>query len=212
MDWSEVRARLVREEERLRYKAANLQARGKTVMAAQELVVADDIRAALEEIERLRVERDGAVNGLALMEERAEAAEAKLAEVQEAGATIVKAAERFRQEGSADRAEVERLERDRAEVIAALGPLAHPGLSPAANVTELRKRAEAAAEHRQLYVDRCRELDAAREETKAAEAEVKRLEGLILAWWDGPDGKYETAGALCVEGCRIHSALRGGGK
>lgn len=53
-DWDEVRARLVREEERLRYKAANLQARGKTVMAAQELVVADDIRAALEEIERLR--------------------------------------------------------------------------------------------------------------------------------------------------------------
>lgn len=52
MDWSdEVRARLVREEERLRYKAANLQARGKTVMAAQELVVADDIRAALGEIE-----------------------------------------------------------------------------------------------------------------------------------------------------------------
>ena len=51
MDWSdEVRARLVREEERLRYKAANLQARGKTVMAAQELVVADDIRAALGEI------------------------------------------------------------------------------------------------------------------------------------------------------------------
>ena len=54
-DWSdEVRARLVREEERLRYKAANLQARGKTVMAAQELVVADDIRAALGEIRRLR--------------------------------------------------------------------------------------------------------------------------------------------------------------
>ena len=52
-DWSdEERARLVREEERLRYKAANLQARGKTVMAAQELVVADDIRAALAEIER----------------------------------------------------------------------------------------------------------------------------------------------------------------
>ena len=55
MDWSdEVRARLVREEERLRYKAANLQARGKTVMAAQELVVADDIRAALAEIELRR--------------------------------------------------------------------------------------------------------------------------------------------------------------
>ena len=55
MDWTdEVRARMVREEERLRYKAANLQARGKTVMAAQELAVADDIRAALAEIERLR--------------------------------------------------------------------------------------------------------------------------------------------------------------
>ena len=53
-DWTdETRARLVREEERLRYKAANLQGRGKTVMAAQELVVADDIRAALGEIERL---------------------------------------------------------------------------------------------------------------------------------------------------------------
>ena len=54
-DWTdEVRARMVREEERLRYKAANLQARGKTVMAAQELAVADDIRAALAEVERLR--------------------------------------------------------------------------------------------------------------------------------------------------------------
>ena len=56
-DWTdEVRARMVREEERLRYKAANLQARGKTVMAAQELVVADDIRAALGEIGRQRSE------------------------------------------------------------------------------------------------------------------------------------------------------------
>lgn len=55
MDWTdEVRVRLVREEERLRYKAANLQARGKTVMAAQELVVADDIRSALGEIESLQ--------------------------------------------------------------------------------------------------------------------------------------------------------------
>lgn len=53
-DWTdEVRARMVREEERLRYKAANLQARGKTVMAAQELAVADDICAALAEVERL---------------------------------------------------------------------------------------------------------------------------------------------------------------
>ena len=40
--------------------------------------------------------------------------------------------------------EVERLTRDRAEVVEALGPHAHPGLSPAANVVELRKRAEAA--------------------------------------------------------------------
>ena len=41
-------------------------------------------------------------------------------------------------------AEIERLGRDRAEVVEALGPHAHPGLSPAANVAELRQRAEAA--------------------------------------------------------------------
>lgn len=91
MDWSdEVRARLVREEERLRYKAANLQARGKTVMAAQELVVADDIRAALEEIRRVTAERDEwkriahvEAKGLrCAFRERAEKAEAKLAELE----------------------------------------------------------------------------------------------------------------------------------
>ena len=53
MDWTnEVKARLEEEEKRLRLKAANLQERhgAWSLMAKQELVVADDIRAALEEI------------------------------------------------------------------------------------------------------------------------------------------------------------------
>lgn len=57
MDWSdEAKARLEEEEKRLRLKAANLQERhgAWSLMAKQELVVADDIRAALEMIERLR--------------------------------------------------------------------------------------------------------------------------------------------------------------
>ena len=66
---------------------------------------------AITEAARMRRERDLEINLRFRVEAEAEAAEAKLAEVQEAGATIVKAAERFRQEGSADRAEVERLRR-----------------------------------------------------------------------------------------------------
>lgn len=55
MDWSdEAKARLEEEEKRLRLKAANLQERhgAWSLMAKQELVVADDIRAALGEIGR----------------------------------------------------------------------------------------------------------------------------------------------------------------
>ena len=83
-EWTdEVRARMVREEERLRYKAANLQARGKTVMAAQELAVADDIRAALGEIERqkrlLATEHESGEQCRVVLK-RAEAAKAKLTE------------------------------------------------------------------------------------------------------------------------------------
>ena len=55
-DWSDERKAMLEEEEkRLRLKAANLQERhgAWSLMAKQELVVADDIRSALDEIERL---------------------------------------------------------------------------------------------------------------------------------------------------------------
>lgn len=93
MDWSdETEARLEEEEKRLRHKAANLQERHGTwsLMARQELAVADDIRAALEEIRRVTAERDEwkrlahveAKGVRCAFEERAEAAEAKLTEAQ----------------------------------------------------------------------------------------------------------------------------------
>ncbi len=91
-DWTdEAKARLEEEEKRLRLKAANLQERhgAWSLMAKQELVVADDIRAALEMIERRgerlaqweREEVTRAANCCG-QEERAEAAEAKLAEAE----------------------------------------------------------------------------------------------------------------------------------
>ena len=86
MDWSdEAKARLEEEEKRLRLKAANLQERhgAWSLMAKQELVVANDISAALEEIEQRgerlaqweREEVTRAANCCG-QEERAEAAEA----------------------------------------------------------------------------------------------------------------------------------------
>ena len=89
MDWSdEAKARLEEEEKRLRLKAANLQERhgAWSLMAKQELVVANDISAALEEIEQRgerlaqweREEVTRAANCCG-QEERAEAAEANAA-------------------------------------------------------------------------------------------------------------------------------------
>ena len=191
-DWTdEVRARMVREEERLRYKAANLQARGKTVMAAQELVVADDIRAALEEIERLGrvVDASPSLTGLAQLyreqdrlmddvqstgklwheaEQRAQAAEAKLAEAM----TFIM--------------ELNRLDGDEADGVAEI--LANPkfwateyahAMGKLASVMEVEERA------------------------KRAEAEVERLRRLLER------AEPVTTRRLAQD---IRAALRGGGK
>ena len=80
-DWSdEAKARLEEEEKRLRLKAANLLERNGawSLMARQELAVADDIRAMLGEIERLRAERVEHLGQIVSLQ-------AKLAEAYEAG-------------------------------------------------------------------------------------------------------------------------------
>ena len=82
-DWTdETRERLEKEEKRLRLKAANLKERhGEwSLMAAQELVVADDIRAALEEIERRGRGLDMYEREVQSYKARAEYAEAEVAE------------------------------------------------------------------------------------------------------------------------------------
>lgn len=99
-EWDDIEARLEREEARLRFKAANLRKRHTwSLMAEQELTVADDIRSALEEIERrglqypddLGVSRDAAGlsarcaelrDRLVAQGKRAEAAEQRVKELE----------------------------------------------------------------------------------------------------------------------------------
>ena len=190
MDWSEVRARLVKEEERLRYKAANLQARGKTVMAAQELVVADDIRAALEEIER----RGGAERFLELLEPDAEDREEVRANP-EFWATDYKHAYDKLSEIEDARSRKRIAER---------------------TADEMRERAEAAeaklAEVRgmghALHTQQCSAI-----EHKALRAEVERLRGagqLLLDAYGEAHALYDLG--ECEGSLKMRAALRGGVK
>ena len=119
-EWDDIEARLEREEARLRFKAANLRKRHTwSLMAEQELTVADDIRSALEEIERrglqypddLGVSRDAAGLSARCAELRDRlVAQGKRAEAAEAVLDIAsREIDRLTKKAESAEAEVERL-------------------------------------------------------------------------------------------------------
>lgn len=200
MDWSdEAKARLEEEEKRLRLKAANLQERhgAWSLMAKQELVVANDISAALEEIEQRgerlaqweREEVTRAANCCG-QEERAEAAEADRDEWRETAQSEMagrRAAEAAHKEAAAQWQDEARL----------------------------RRAAEAEAKRLRLdLTEACRGGAVLARERNEAEALTQRFAKLLERCEDvvlGYDQLHGGGGTspLAQEIC---AALRGGGK
>lgn len=186
-DWEEAKTRLEEEEKRLRLKAANLQERhgAWSPMAKQELVVADDIRAALERVEEAERSRN-------LFGEQVRALRQRVEELERADAR-----NKAELRGADD--EIKHQAR-RAKSAEANLARCHGALTDAGSVVVPGTlEGDLAPAIRQLT----RERDEAR-------PEVSRLEGLIVALSE--DERGLVTAHVHAEADRIRAALRGGGE